>query len=122
MFQKRPNYHFLKVFGCSCFPYLRDYSKHKLDFHSSKCIFIGYSLSHKGYRCLHSTGKVFVSRHVLFNEMEFPYKEMFAAALSDNPSQGSFPGNISFNLFQRFQNAKAVETLPAGDYIAHDAE
>ncbi|KAL5861380.1 hypothetical protein ACOSQ4_002676 [Xanthoceras sorbifolium] len=31
------------------YPFLRDYSKNKLDFHTTKCVFIGYSLNHKGY-------------------------------------------------------------------------
>ncbi|KAL5836933.1 hypothetical protein ACOSQ3_014102 [Xanthoceras sorbifolium] len=60
-----PNYQFIRAFGFACFPYLRDYNKHKLDFHSSKCVFIGYSIVHKGYRCLHVSGKVYISRHVL---------------------------------------------------------
>lgn len=46
-FQKLHNqntdYKFLKVFGCSCFPLLRPYNWHKLDFHTHKCVFIGYS-------------------------------------------------------------------------------
>ncbi|KAL5818483.1 hypothetical protein ACOSQ4_022325 [Xanthoceras sorbifolium] len=71
-----PNYQFMKAFGCACFPYLRDYNKHKLDFHSSKCVFIGYSIVHKGYRCLHVSGKVYISRHVVFNELDFPYKDI----------------------------------------------
>ena len=45
LFHKKPNYNFLKVFGCACFPYLKNYSIHKLDFHYSKCVFIGYSVS-----------------------------------------------------------------------------
>ena len=31
LFQKKPNYSYLKVFGCSCFPYLRDYTRHKFE-------------------------------------------------------------------------------------------
>jgi histone deacetylase 1/2 len=47
-----PDYHFLKVFGCACWPYLRPYNKHKIDFRSKNCIFIGYSLDHHGYNVL----------------------------------------------------------------------
>ncbi|GKC03232.1 retrovirus-related pol polyprotein from transposon RE1, partial [Tanacetum coccineum] len=38
------------------------------------CIFIGYSLQHKGYRCLDpTTSRVFVTRHARFNETVFPF-------------------------------------------------
>ncbi|KAL5788350.1 hypothetical protein ACOSP7_005299 [Xanthoceras sorbifolium] len=77
LYHKKPNYSFLKTFGCSCYPYLRYYSKHKLDFHTSKCLFIGYSNMHKGYQCLHPSGRVFISRHAEFNELEFPFHDLF---------------------------------------------
>ncbi|TXG48014.1 hypothetical protein EZV62_027308 [Acer yangbiense] len=77
LFQKRSNYHFFKSFGCACYPYLRPFSKQKFGFHTSKCVFIGYSIHHKGYKCLHSTGRVYVSRNVIFNELEFPFKSLF---------------------------------------------
>jgi hypothetical protein len=32
LFNSRPNYTFLHVFGCACWPHLRPYNKHKLDF------------------------------------------------------------------------------------------
>ena len=71
---KLPDYKALKTFGCACFPCLRPYQTHKFQFHSTKCVFLGYSESHKGYKCLSSTGRIYISRHVIFNELEFPFK------------------------------------------------
>ncbi|KAL6322818.1 hypothetical protein AAG906_020818 [Vitis piasezkii] len=49
-----PNYSFLRVYV--------------------KCTFIGYSFKHKGYLCLNmSTGKIHISRHVIFYELDFPF-------------------------------------------------
>ncbi|KAM1900185.1 hypothetical protein ACFX14_029161 [Malus domestica] len=76
LFHKSPQYDFLKVFGCACFPYFRPYNSNKLQFRSKRCVFLGYSLNHQGYKCLDmSTGKIFVSHHVVFDETCFPYKE-----------------------------------------------
>jgi histone deacetylase 1/2 len=62
-----PDYTFLKVFGCACCPHLRPYNKHKLEFRSKKCVFLGYSSLHKGYKCLHvPTNRVYISRDVVF--------------------------------------------------------
>ena len=53
LFHQTPDYSFLRVFGCACYPYLRPYKKHKLEFRTGRCIVIGYSPNHKGYQCLH---------------------------------------------------------------------
>lgn len=57
-----PDYKFLKCFGCACFPFLRPYNSQKVDFHSKECIFLGYSPSHKGYKCLDTSGKILFQR------------------------------------------------------------
>lgn len=72
LFSKTPNYQFLKIFGVSCFPCIRPYQHHKFDFHSIKCVNLGYSEAHKGYKCLSPHGRIYITRHVIFNEHEFP--------------------------------------------------
>lgn len=67
LFGKQPDYS-LRVFGCSCFPLLKPYNKHKMNFTSEECTFIGYSPFHKGFKCLTSSGKVIISKHVTFDE------------------------------------------------------
>lgn len=68
-----PDYNHLKTFGCACYPNLRPYNTNKLQFRSTQCTFLGYSSSHKGYRCLDSNGRIYISRDVLFDEHTFPY-------------------------------------------------
>lgn len=53
--QHKPMYKVLKVSSCASFPHLQPYNRHKLNFHTSRCVFIGYSVSDKGYRCLRSS-------------------------------------------------------------------
>jgi histone deacetylase 1/2 len=72
-----PDYTFLKVFGCACWPHLRPYNQRKLEFHSKQCIFLGYSSIHKGYKCLHiPTNRVYISRDVVFDETVFPFSHI----------------------------------------------
>jgi histone deacetylase 1/2 len=66
-------YDHLRTFGCLCFPNAYSTSPHKLAPRATRCVFIGYPQEHKGYRCLDlQTRKVIVSRHVVFNEAQFP--------------------------------------------------
>jgi hypothetical protein len=47
-----------------------DEKKSTLDPKAKKCVFIGYSLEQKGYRCFNpSTRKLQVDRDVVFDEM-----------------------------------------------------
>jgi histone deacetylase 1/2 len=65
LFHKLSAYDLFKCFGCLCYPQLHPYNKHKMDFRSKPCIFIGYSASHKGYKCVDSAGKIVVVRHII---------------------------------------------------------
>jgi hypothetical protein len=74
LFHCAPNYLFLKTFGCACWPNLRPYNSHKLQPRSLQCVFLGYSLLHRGYKCLHiPISRLYISRDVVFLETLFPF-------------------------------------------------
>jgi hypothetical protein len=77
MFHTKPEYSFLRIFGCACWPNLRPYNQHKLQFRSKECVFLGYSSLHKGFKCLDiTTGRVYISRDVIFDEENFPFVKL----------------------------------------------
>ena len=90
MFNKEPDYHFLRTFGCACFPLLRPYHTHKLNFWSQECLFLGYSLSHKGYKCLSSSDRIYISKDVSFNELRFPYTDLFPSSSNSTKNLDSY--------------------------------
>jgi histone deacetylase 1/2 len=72
-----PNYDALRIFDCACWPNLRPYNKRKLAFRSTRCVFLGYSSHHKGVKCLDpSTGHVYISGDVIFDESVFPFASL----------------------------------------------
>lgn len=73
LFKIKTNYSFILMFGCKCLSCLRTFNSHKLFYRSQPCTFLSYSMSHKGYLCFSSNGKVFASHPVLFKEFVFPF-------------------------------------------------
>lgn len=87
LYQQPAKYNHIKIFGYMCKPWLRPYHTTKLSPLSTPCIFTGYASAQKGYRCLDpQTDKIYVSRHVIFNENIFPYSQL----TQQNSSQSSF--------------------------------
>ena len=68
------DYSLLKVFGCQCYPHIRPYNKNKLQYRSLPCVFLGYDVHFKGYKCLAASGRIYMVRNVIFNEKVFPFK------------------------------------------------
>lgn len=75
---QKPDYSHLRVLNSACYPCLRPVTDHKFEPRSLLCVFLGYSSQYKGYRCLYPpTGKVYISRHVIFDESCFPFKDQY---------------------------------------------
>ena len=68
----------LRTLGYVCFPLLRSYDTHKLQPHTTPCIFLGYPAFTKGYICKDPiTSRIYIPRHVFFNEAEFyPFQSL----------------------------------------------
>lgn len=81
-----PQYSSLKVCGCACFPNIRNPNQHKLEFRSIECTCLGCSLNHKGFKCLDPTGKIIISRNVIFDETSFRFAKMEAINISHTSS------------------------------------
>jgi hypothetical protein len=65
LYQQKIIFDHLKIFRCTSFVHIK--RKDKLDFVSTKTIFLGYSPFKKGYKCYDPINKkVFISRNVIF--------------------------------------------------------
>ncbi|WVZ52585.1 hypothetical protein U9M48_003633 [Paspalum notatum var. saurae] len=91
LFGNPPRYDHLRVFGCACYPNTSATAPHKLAPRSTRCVFLGYSPDHKGYRCFDLTSRrVLISRHVVFDESDFPFSSTTTPA-SDLELESLFP-------------------------------
>ncbi|CAL8083743.1 unnamed protein product [Prunus armeniaca] len=66
---RKPGIKHLRVFGSLCYAHVPNQQRQKLDLASKRCVFLGYASCEKGYRLYNLvTGKVIISRDVVFNE------------------------------------------------------
>ena len=66
-----------RVFGCVVFVHLPKEQRNKLESRALKCIFVGYSSSHKGYRCYHPTTKnIYMTMNVMFHEENMYFRQI----------------------------------------------
>ena len=84
LFKRLPDYKFLKVFGCACYPLLRPYNQNKLQPRSEECLFLGYSLSHKRYKCMAADENFYIALGGLYDVLKFPFPRLFGEPASDS--------------------------------------
>src|SRR5690606_28045577 len=74
--KNKPHIDHLRVFGCLCYCLVPGEQRSKLEAKSTKGMFIGYSVTQRGYKCYDPvTRRVMVSRDVKFVESRGYYEE-----------------------------------------------
>ncbi|WZZ50369.1 hypothetical protein YC2023_050476 [Brassica napus] len=92
----KPHIDHLRVFGCLCYVMIPGERRNKLEAKSTKAMFIGYSITQKGYKCYDpATRRVLVSRDVKFIETKGYYEEKNWKDLEDLSQE---PRNMAENL------------------------
>jgi hypothetical protein len=51
LFKTKPNFDNIKVFGSLCYPWLKPYTKHKLEPRSTPCVYLGFSIKFYAHQC-----------------------------------------------------------------------
>jgi hypothetical protein len=109
-----PDYSSFCVFGYACWPNLHPYNPYKLELPSTKCIFMGYSNMHKGFKCLDiSKGHIYISRDVIFDDPTFLFTSLHSNASTHYPSDVLLI--LGDNEITNRTNIPFVSTLPVLD-------
>ncbi|KAG7572452.1 Ribonuclease H-like superfamily [Arabidopsis suecica] len=106
--KNKPSINHLRVFGCVCFVLIGE-QRNKLDPKSVKGMFIGYSITQKGYKCyIPETKKVLVSRDVKFVESKGYYEEKNWEDIQDLTHS---PSDRASNLQEEIPSDHEEETI-----------
>jgi hypothetical protein len=98
----------LRVSSCITYVHVPNEKRSKLDQKTEKCIFIGYFLERKGYRCFDlSTRKLQVSKDVVFDEMVSWYPP-----LKISKDEEARNGDVSSNVEQESQLISGFSNTP----------
>lgn len=86
-----------------CFIWLKSYTSTKLQPKYVPCVFLGYSTTQSGFKCLDpSTGQVYISRHVCFVGDMFPFSQV-CGTHDRSPivvrKESQYPPSISYPIF-----------------------
>ncbi|WKA12315.1 hypothetical protein VitviT2T_029712 [Vitis vinifera] len=77
-----------RVFGCVAFVHLHKHQRTKLTSRALQCVFVGYALHKKGYRCYHSPTRR------MFNIMDVVFRKDSMYFSSESELQGEYHKEI----------------------------
>lgn len=124
LYNMKSDYSYLRVFGHASCPCLRPYSAHKFEPRTLQCIFLGYNADYKGYRCLYPpTGRVYISRHIIFDDELFPLTGQFKHLIPKYPTallQGWRQASVIKPKDSQIVKNLVVIPSPAHDIIPQD--
>jgi hypothetical protein len=76
LFNKEPNYHDFRSFGCLTYASTLASSRNKFSPRVVAAVFLSYPIGYKGYKLLDlSTKKIFISRDTQFHEDIYPFQD-----------------------------------------------
>jgi hypothetical protein len=82
------------------FSILGPYNEHKLQLCSFPCIFLGYALSQKDYKCIDlSTQRVFIFIHFQFHEIHIPFKTPASIQTPDSAAHSNYNNQLLLDSF-----------------------
>lgn len=100
------------VFECLCYVHNQNRQGDKFASRSTKSLFLGYTYGKKGWRVYDlQTGKITVSRDVIFCEDQFPYASLSSSSPALSPSQPTILPDM-FDPDESFESPMSTE-LPS---------
>jgi hypothetical protein len=116
-----------KVFGCVAFVHLHKGWRTKLEPRALRCVFVGYALHQKGYRCYHPPSrKLYVTLDVVFHETTMYYsagstqwEASDKVQTSTNPAESANPADNLDVIVQgnRLDNLETSNEYPGDENI-----
>ncbi|CAN0839811.1 Retrovirus-related Pol polyprotein from transposon RE1 [Linum grandiflorum] len=108
LYSKFPDYSRLRIFGCVCYVLLASRERNKLSSKTAKCMFIGYTDTHKGYLCYDfGLRRLRISRDVIFFE-NMMYYDSPSIASNDGDSLRFLEPTSTFT-----DDVAAIDELPS---------
>ena len=122
---RKPDVSHFKVFGCKAYMHVPKENRKKWDSKTKKCIFVGYSITSKGYRLYDPVSrKICVSRDVLFDEDEFIHRkketQVFDTSDSDLMTDNKEPQEINEPMPRATQEDQ--ETIDNGESTSEEID
>lgn len=111
-----------KVFGCIAYVHLHSHQRTKLEARALKCVFVGYGLTQKGYKCYDPLSKrFFVSMDVTFHELEFFYKKTFSESMLERENSAEVFNHedleafvpVNSNFLSNMSDSEVQDTISA---------